>query len=607
MPLIMILVLIILSAASADTAEGLSLLRKGQIKEGYKHLEDCFHKEKSDKEKGRIAGLLAFGEGISTSQIYYARFALKYHPDLKPEDKVNLEIRIADSFMEFGEFKKAQEIYVKLKKGQPLLSDYINYQLGYYYLNTRDPEKAYEFWISIKESNLKPKALRSIGRYWEMMKFPGNIQELSRDSFFMEGFSSSVDEREKVLTLGDLNNYLSKKSSPSMVALLIEKNPIFISRPCDFVKWYRPEINLPNELVFPYLRGCLENDKNHIKKISEIAQAQSKSKDERLFLISLFREQNLNDQACDVATKGELHHTVLSTCQEKSPEMIHSISQILKFGDKEYLRASRVIRSSTHLSISDQKQMIKIVGEQYFLSQLYDSSQALLQMVQLHEFTQESLVNVIIHQRHDRPFLQQMRDFIKDKVGLEIFDYLSLGKSISANVCQLTSMDQRKIVLESKLSEANISQEDLSCSEELLNSNSDLFQLANERIIESSDKVFVDNNIKVTISIMSSDEVRPIKLPPGDFGVELSLLLKVQNFSLKRVSSSDSLLRELKALKKLRQLITTHKWKSSVVTRKASAHFNHLLDQFYEQNKSSFARLNLDTQVEDYIRKMRFS
>lgn len=606
MPIIFLLLLFTSNFLFADTVKGLQLIHEGNLNEGYRILESSFQKEESLSEKGRLAYLLAFGTGTENSQVYYARFALKYHKNLKPTDELKLKIRIADSFMEFGEFNKAYELYHGTLQENGPHQNYVNYQLGYYYLNTKNLKKAFLQWERLRGTDLEKQALKSIGRYWEKLGFPGDIQQLKQSPSFIEGFSVSVDEREKELSLQDLNTYVNKKSSPEMLALLIEKNTLFIKKPCDFSKWYKEDLGLSNDLVFPFLKKCYDVDKSMLKNITQLASPSARTMEEKLFVIQLYQEQGNSKKACELASKENFHSQVFILCEEMSEEILSSITDLLKDGDTNLLTQGRVIRSAAKLPVEQRREFKEKVGETRYAREFLDQPKFFIAEAKDHKFSDETKLLFSAYHRQN----EHRMTFIGDLQSLEAKElqaYLAEGAPIKSSVCSFISEDLRKMAIESKLITKSYGVDDHSCSEKLITQDENLSFLATSFIIAKAQKLRLKEGSEWTQELVKESDTAFISPMSGNFGREVNLLLKVQDFKIHKATTEAKLLAELKKLKQLRGEILARKWISIHISEKVSSLYNALLDEFVKVNTASMDRLKLASQVTTFINELRLS
>ena len=606
MPLILFALMLTSSLLFADTVKGLRLIQEGKLGEGYQCLESSFQNAQSQYEKGRLAHLLAFGTGTESSQVYYARFALKYHKGLKNSEILKLKILIADSFMDHGEFEKAFEFYQESLKEKGPHENYVQYQLGYYYLNTQKAQKAFSLWSGLLMTDYKDRALRSIGRYWEKMNFPGNVQQLQMSSSFMEGFSVSVDEREKELTLTDLNKFVHQESGPEMLTLLVEKNPIFIKKPCEFTRWYNNKLSLKNDLIFPYLKKCFDTDKKMTGKIAQLASAIAATKEEKLFVVSLYKTLGEDKRACELASRESMHAYVFSLCEESSEEIVKSITEVLKESDKTLLPLSRVIRSAVRLPLDKRKEFMTIIGETQFAREFINQPDIFINEARTLGFTDETRLLFSAYHR----LSEQRKVFEKDlqsNVAKDLQGYLSDGTFIKTSPCVFRIEDLRKIAIESRLISGQFGQVDQSCSDELIDHDEGLSFLASSLIISKAKRITLDTGVILAKEILKDGDIASVRPMAGDFGKEIKLLLKVQNFKTNKITTASTLLSELKKLKKLRFEISSRKWLSMKVSQKVSGHYNALLDEFVRKNAASMERLNLVSKVSAFIKELRLS
>lgn len=606
MPLILLFLIFNASLIFADTVKGLQLIHEGKLREGYLNLESSFHKTESQDEKGRLAYLLAFGTGTGTSQVYYARYALKYHKGLSDTEQLKLKILTADSFMDYGEFTKAFELYQETLKTPGPHKSYVQYQLGYYYLNTQKPQNAFSQWSSLLTTDLKDKAMKSIGRYWEKMNFLGDVKQLKTNPSFMEGFSVSVDEREEELTLQDLNKFKEKKSGPEMLTLLIEKNTLFIKKPCEFAKWYDVKLGLNNDLIFPILKKCYDTDKNMADRITQMASSVAATQEEKLFVITLYKEQGIKRKACEWASLENFHTHVFTLCEESSDEMAHSLTEVLKEGDKNLLSLGRVIKSAGRLPLDQRKKLKSIIGETQYAREFFDRPDYFISEAKALGFSDETKLLFSVFHR----FSEHQKVFEKDlqsSEAKELQDYLSRGIPVKTTSCGFNNEDLRRIVIEAKLSSGNFGPDDQSCSSQLISQDEGLSFLASSLIIARAKRVRLDSGAILSSEILNNNEISSIRPLEGNFGKEINLYLKVQNFKTKNIASSSDLLSELRKLKQLRSEIMTRKWLSVKVSEKVSENYNALLDEFVSRNAASMEKLKLASQVSAFIKELRLA
>lgn len=600
------LLLVFTAQLFADTVKGLELIHEGKLKEGYLMIESSFQKEDSADEKGKLAYLLAYGEGTETSQVYYARYALKYHKSLQPSEQLKLKIRIADSFLEYGELTKAFEYYQDTLKENGPHHNYVKYQLGYYYLNNKKPIKTYSQWASLRGTDLQEKALKSIGRYWEKLNFPGDMELLKTSPSFIEGFAVAVDEREKELTLKDLNTFVQKKISPEMLTLLIEKNTLFIKRPCDFIKWYDRQLGLSNELIYPYLKKCYDTDKNMLKDLTKLASTTATTKEEKRFVIQLYLEQGNSEKACELSSQERLHPQVFLWCKEASQEMLTSIVDVLKDGNVDLLTQAKVIRSTAKLSLEIRKNFKIKVGETLYAREFFDQPEFFVSEARAQDFLEETKLLFLAYHRLSEHRKAFDNDF-KTNSSKELQAYLADGTAIETTPCAFGSEDLRKIAIEAKLLSLTYGVDDQLCSAELIVEDENLSFLATSSIISKGLKVQLDAKSDLSAELLKDKDISFIRPMNGKFGKEVNLFLKVQDFKIQKVASEAKLLAELKKLKKLREEIVSRKWFSAKISERISLLFNALLDEFVRVNSPFIAKLKLATQVSVFINELRLS
>lgn len=601
----MLLLLLFKALAFADTLPGLRLMQEGKTKEGIAHLEKEFQSETGNDEKARIAYVLAFASGTQSSPVYYARYALKYQKDLGVAETQKLRIRIADSFLEFGKLTEAKSIYDELLKEKSSWRDYIQYQLGYYYLNSKQRAQAYEVWSMLLGTELRQEALRSIGRYWETLGLPDGVKKLASEKAFLDGFAAAVDERQSELTTKDLDLFVKKKATPVMLTLLIEKNPLFVKAPCDFVKWYKPELALSHELVFPLISKC--DVKRELPKKARIAELSAITKDEKIYLISLFGELNQKERSCQLAGDESIHEAVVHYCEEGSGEIERSVRSVLQTGDKTLLSSGKVIRSSLSLSTKEQEQILRVVGESRFAQEFFESPSSFIHLGTKLGFRDETFLLFVIFDRKDHTRQGMVRDLLKERKAKELLNYLDTGKVFQTPACTFENDTLKKIALESRLRSGLFSEDDLVCGHKLLIDDQALSAIAIITILERAQKIMIDPHVDLAREVLKDSAVHSLPVVAGGLGQEVSLLVKIQNYPVKQMLDSEKLLAELRQLKRLRQEIAGRKWSSEKVLAKAVADFHALLDKFLGANEKNLTTLNLLSKVNTFIEGMRFT
>lgn len=594
---------------AATLVEGMKLVSTGKA-EGYEILEVVFLEEQDSAEKGRIAYVLAFAPNgvVKASTVYYARYALKYRPNLERSETQKLNLKVADSFLELGELEEAKKIYLDLQKSAPELNDYISYQLGYYYLNVKDYPKASELWLKLSTKH----SLKSLGRYWERLGFPGNIKILSVTPSFLEGFSVFVDEREKGLNLKDLDVFVSKGASPQMLTLLIEKNPLFMKGSCDFVNWYNESLKLPNELVFPFLQRCHDKEPRK-EKVAVIARAQAQSLSEKAFLISIEDKLGNRSKACALASDEAFINSVISLCEEKSDRLVKGIRHALKNKQShDYLKQGHVLRSALDLTKNERDELMAIVSPQAMAQAFYADELGFLSLNSDHHFSDEILLSYALEHRGVAEKISPLIEKASASATKDLLRYLAGGQSFTGDACEATTNLGKKIALEAKLSSGSITVSDRSCLNEVIQGEKSLYLLALEEVIARASMVKTNNSADLgnelfsTAEVVSVPAISSISSVSPDWARDIELYLNVQNRKARGVSSGDGLLHEMKKLKTLRNEISRHRWSGRKVAQKATARFNEILDESIKINEVTVARLNLKGQFNSFIDSMRF-
>lgn len=621
--LILLALILALPIHATSVADGLVLIKNGKAKEGYSQLEEHFNQEMRAQEKGELAYLLSYAPPGMTSApgAYYARYALKYAVSLSLAQKTQLKIYIADSFMGFGEFKKAKDLYEEILKEDPSKADYVNYQLGYYYLNTKEVVKAYSEWIKLvnSKSPLGESSLKSLGRYWEKMNFPGDIKHLSAQQSFKDGFAVSVDEREKELTLEDLNRFVRHGSSSEMIGMLVTKNLLFMKDDCGFVNWYRPEYKLDNSIVFPLVKRC--TDKVVSEKALLITEAQASSVAEKLFLLGQYQRVGKDHAGCKLADK-ELKESryefligVFTFCPEKSESMYNAIRMVLQAKNKEHyetLKTSRVIRASFALAVSEQQKVMNLITEEAFVQELLQNEAAFLTFIKVHQLSDDSLIRFVLFNDRKSEKIQLVRNHFSTKYGKDLVEYLSSGKSYDHDLCSIQGQTMKRIALESKITNRTLKPQDLTCADNLLSVDHGLKLLGYEEIIKDSTELKIKDGVSFEEEFFRSSTQKflpsldKLKQISASWSGDVAVLLRVQNHQIKAASTSKELIGQMKALQKLKNQINGQTWTSQVVSGKTVTSFNDLLSKTSEKNNSLITKLDLKKQFDTYFAEMRF-
>jgi hypothetical protein len=523
--------------------------------------------------------------------------------------------------MGLGEFKKAFDMYHGVSKAESEHKHYIDYQLGYYYLNTGAFKKAFDLWFSLRSSPFEGKGLKSIGRYWEKLGFLGDIKLLSLQSAFLEGFSAFVDEREKALTLKDLNLFVVKQSSGTMLALLIEKNPVFIKNSCGFVKWYETRFELPNQLVFPYLQRCTDPNKELQQKKIIISKAQAITRDEKLFLVSLYQKAEMKNESCQMAhtevlaSEQSFIPTVMAMCEENSTEIQHAIKIVLHNKLKEYqqhLKSGRIIRSAGALDVKDQSLLMNLVGEEAFAQEFIDNQVIFNGLTKVFKLSDETFLKYALFHKKNADVMNMVFGQLQTKEARELYTYLKSGSPYCGPVCSLSGNFEKKIALESKMISQKIDAKDLSCAAELIGADKGLSLLATELIIQQSEVVKTDETAKLSVELLKTGperlipSIEQIKSLSPDWGKDVGAYLNVQGHRLGRTNSSESLLRELRKLKHLRTSLSSRTWVSQKIADRSLKDFNSILSNFLILNQNLLIKLNLTEQFNRFADEMRF-
>lgn len=624
MPVLGILLIIIQLAWASPLLKGMELIQQGELPEGYALLEEAFLKEEKQIEKSKIARLLAYSPqgGTKASPVYYARFALKYHQALTNAEKAKLKLHIADSFMELGEFEKARQYYEEIMHSNPDLKDYVEYQLGYYYLNTRKKKKAFGNWWRLAHGNreLSSQAFKSIGRYWEDLGFLGDIKLLSENPSFMEGFSSFVDQRDEALTLKVLNVFVSKKASGQMLEMLVERNTLFVKDPCGFLSWYQTSYSLSNGLVFPYASQCIEANNSQLPKAIEVIQAQAASEDEKSFLLSLFVKAGRQGDACrvgyDEISKGHYSFIphIFSNCEARSSEMVSSLRLVLDMNLKQYfkyLQNAAVIRSSLDLDSKGRKKFLNLLGERNFIKPFLKDEASFLTLMKDTDLTDESLLTFVLAQGRNERSSLQVKPLLKSEEAKELNEYLVSNKSFEGDVCTLENEIFQKLAIESKVKSGTLSTQEVSCSRKHLEQDKALTLLAIESLVSTSKTVLLKEGTRVSDEIMKSSEVktlpsiRAISQLSKEWAGDIEILMKVQNYPKRLASSQERLLSALKRFRVLRHGLVKRIWHSKVIADKTYQHFNKHLDEFLELNDPHLKESQLSAKVSSFIEGMR--
>lgn len=588
--------------------EGLSLIKQNKFADGYSHLENSYNLESNSELKAELAFILAFAskEYIKGSPAYYARYVLKYKQDLSSSDMGRLKLIVADSFMEIAEFNEAKRYYQEVIRLLPEEKDYITYQMGFYHLNNKSYDNAFKNWWSIGS----PDTFKAIGRYWEKMNFPGNIFQLSSNPDFIAGFTRAVEEREKELSLKDLNQFRSQKASPEMLGVLIDRNPLFVKDPCGFVDWYQPEIKISNNIVFPYLQKCLSIDDKKLNKIISISESAAANVEEKTFLARLYHQKADELKACRIS--GGNVPLVIAYCKENTKELEQGVQIILNQQLVQYkhlLENEKVLMSLSSFDKNTVSRIRQVISEEAFVNGALSQEEVFLSS--LESLSEDSLFKYILFHSRESSKIQLVSSRIQSAQGKLLLDYLKDKTPITASLCDFGSVIQKKLAAESKLNNDTIDRADFNCMGTVLEEDSNLLVLVLEKSINRAEKVQLVKEVSLvetyfeTKNIVSIPESMMTKLS-AEFAKDLELLLVTQDFKIRRNSSSEGLMQTLAQTRNIKLKLSKRTWHSKVLADKAIAFFNRHLIKLENENQSLVSKLKMDDAFKSYLSGMKF-
>jgi hypothetical protein len=216
--LLILFFLISIPCSYAETAiNGYSLIAQGKTKEGLILLEDSFQNMKKE-DKANASFILAQAEAgtLKNSAAYYAKYSLKYTPNLDEISKAKLQRLLGDELFASGAVDQAIEAYEKgleIGKGDAGLSFYIRYKLGWAYVNRNKYEKVFSLWSQhlMTENVLSTSYIHDYAKFWmehtlkenkisEIPSFP--IKDLSHfTKGITEGFEREYQKKNQLKQL----------------------------------------------------------------------------------------------------------------------------------------------------------------------------------------------------------------------------------------------------------------------------------------------------------------------------------------------------------------------------------------------------------------------
>lgn len=289
--LLILFLLIALPCSYAETANnGYSLIAQGKTKEGLILLEDSFQNMKKE-DKANASFILAQAEAgtLKNSAAYYAKYSLKYTPNLDEISKAKLQRLLGDELFASGAVDQAIEAYeegLEIGKGDAGLSFYIRYKLGWAYVNRNKYEKVFSLWSQhlMTENVLSTSYIHDYAKFWmehslkenkisEIPSFP--IKDLSH---FTKGITEGFErEYQKKNQLKQLLKHAptTKEKSLFLVGLLPYKGisacekVLLINTAEGVEKIYFDEATLK-----PVLDECLEISlkTNHLLQLEALEQ-----------------------------------------------------------------------------------------------------------------------------------------------------------------------------------------------------------------------------------------------------------------------------------------------------------------------------------------------
>jgi len=281
--------------------ESLNLISKGKIKPAVKILKKLIRKEKNPQQRTAYAALLAqmpLSVNIGGKRHQFAAQALDHPKFLDPDHLVKLSRIAGDGYFEEAELEKAI-LYYSLGLDKSLSDNkeisYINYKLGFVYINQREYLKSFprlvEAYEQDKTKTLQETIAYDIGKTWsESQFFKTKVPMAKLSHFFLD-----KEKMGKEIAKGILSTFkkFPKKKDQGILTQISDSDPVFFKilmehlidseysqtkESCDFVLWLaKLESPIKAEKISPTLNSCSKKvvQKQGAKK-KEILEALAK-------------------------------------------------------------------------------------------------------------------------------------------------------------------------------------------------------------------------------------------------------------------------------------------------------------------------------------------
>ncbi len=166
----------IASLAERGLVQAISLINAKEDTQAYALLERVFPKAKQKMDKARVALLLALSPSTIRLKRFrhtYAKFAEANHLALDEEMRRRLQRIRGDSYFTRGKIHQAKRAYQQLLGSSQISrkeSEYATYQLGWVYINEKQPDRAFRLWqnwlMRYQDGELKNALVRDLGQAW---------------------------------------------------------------------------------------------------------------------------------------------------------------------------------------------------------------------------------------------------------------------------------------------------------------------------------------------------------------------------------------------------------------------------------------------------------
>lgn len=285
--------------AQADV-EAYTLIAQGESEKGVKLLEAQFETlTKVEKINAALVLSQASPQFLKNSSAYYAKYSLKFNPEVQPLDKAKLIRILADELFAQGDVQGASLKYeeaLNLKPDDQQLIIYLKYKLGWTYVNLDKYEKLFTIWKDDlkQEHSLLTNFVHDYGKFW--MEYSLKTKKLhpipefliKENAQFEKGLMAGLErEFKEKLPLTDMLAKASsdKERSYFYEALLLNKQ----LSACEKTK-ISGVVKVKDEKVLkPILDVCLEislgkEDKELLSKLETLYAANSGSYREKAIL-----------------------------------------------------------------------------------------------------------------------------------------------------------------------------------------------------------------------------------------------------------------------------------------------------------------------------------